>query len=86
MLSGDPGLGPLQENGTHALLPGSILEGRTDIGAYPVQQEQPPTSVPETSSWMSLVVFGVGSITIAKRKLSKIKNKTEYEYKKKTPA
>ena len=71
-LSGDPGLGPLQENGTHALLPGSILEGRTDIGAYQIQQQQSATSVPEPSSLISLVVFGLGATIFGKRKLESI--------------
>lgn len=76
-LSGDPGLGPLQNNGgsteTHALIPGSIaidagdnggatglasdqrgqgfdriLNGTVDIGAYEVQQQQPPTPDPQS--------------------------------------
>ncbi|NEO58630.1 MAG: hypothetical protein F6K54_39630, partial [Okeania sp. SIO3B5] len=75
-LSGDPGLGPLQNNGgsteTHALLPGSIaidagdnggatgltfdqrgqgfdriINGTVDIGAYEVQEPQPPAPEPE---------------------------------------
>ncbi|NEP79361.1 MAG: hypothetical protein F6K39_15005, partial [Okeania sp. SIO3B3] len=75
-LSGDPGLGPLQNNGgstkTHALLSGSIaidagdngsatgltsdqrglgfdriVNGTVDIGAYEVQQQQPPTPEPQ---------------------------------------
>ncbi|GGA17693.1 choice-of-anchor Q domain-containing protein [Okeania sp. KiyG1] len=76
-LSGDPGLGPLQNNGgsteTHALLPGSIaidagnnrgsrglrsdqrgrgfdriVNGRVDIGAYEVQEQQLLTPDPQS--------------------------------------
>ncbi len=71
-LSGDPGLGPLQEDGTYTLLPGSILEGTTDIGTDQLQQQPPATSVPEPSSLMSLVVFGLGATIFGKRKLEAV--------------
>jgi hypothetical protein len=92
-LSGDPLLGPLQNNGggtlTHALLSGSgaidagdnasiptgvindqrgigfprIINGTVDIGAFEVQQVQPP-QINEPSSILGLIAVGI--IVIAK--------------------
>ena len=97
LLSGDPNLGPLQDNGgpteTQALLSGSIaidagdnagaaglmfdqrdpgfdriVNGTVDIGAFEVQSQPPPISVPEPSSLMGLVAFGIGTLAISKRR------------------
>ena len=97
LISGDPNLGPLQDNGglteTQALLSGSIaidagdnagaaelmfdqrgsgfdrmVNGTVDIGAFEVQSQPPPISVPEPSSLIGLVAFCVGTLAISKRR------------------
>jgi hypothetical protein len=54
-----------------------IVGGTVDIGAYEVQAQQPPATVPEPSSLMGLIAFGVGALTIGKRKLTKMKKKSK---------